>query len=1090
MKNKIIKRFVAITMILITLISTFSNVVFATEINSAHLQNKGDVEYHLQYWNESKNAWYYIITTFVTYTENGKEYPAYCVNKEYPGVGEESDYSVDVNASVTDVLGDVRIWRTIINGYPYKSASELGVANDLEAFQATKQAVYCILYNYDPATRYRGSEQGADARGSAIKNAIVKMVNEGRYGSQTPAEPDITLSKSGELYEDGNYYTQKVNVSSKVEMANYYITSVNNLPSGTIITNSNGNQTNSFNGNESMYVKIPKSQMGQDINNAVINVQGKVKTYPVFYGKTRKQGTQNYALTFDPFGDGVGRIVLNAKTNTGKIQINKTDSETSQPISGVTFQLRNEDGSVVANATTNENGIANFTGLYQRNYKLVELSTNQNYVLNKATFDVNVEYNKTTKKDITNDHKKGNLKIYKVDKDNHKIALGNVKFDLYSEEFKRVIGSYTTNVDGEIKIDNLRTGSYKLIEKNTGKWYNLAKDTEVEVKWNTTEENTIENELKKGQVKVVKVDLDNNEVKLQGIKFDVLDENGKVLETITTDENGEAYTSRYAIRDYSKITIREKATLQNYVLNDTPQTITLEADQIKTVKFTNELKKGQVKVIKVDLDNKEVKLKGVEFKVYDQDNKLVDTIITDENGEAVSKRLRIDKEYHVVESKTLQNYVLNDTPQKVTLKQDQITDLTFTNELKKGQIRVIKVDKENHEVKLQGVEFKVYDQDNKLVDTITTDENGEAVSKRLRIDKEYHVVESKTLQNYVLNDTPQKVTLKQDQITDLTFENELIRGYIKIVKASKEDNKYNGDTKGTRLANAKFEVYDQDGKVVDTLVTDKNGEAITRALLKGKYTIKEIESPDYYILTDVVFDAEIKKHKEVVDVNVLDDNVDIEVEVKKKGFIETQSKDSIYYDFSDIHNKSNIALDNFTWSDSLPTNALRVNRIYTGTWNEDLKYSVWYKTNLSDDYKMLVDGLSTQQNNEVKFTDVELQDGEFITDYEFRFGTVKADFREVEKPRLYCDMLDNLPNGFIFVNHTKVSGNYKDKYVEDKDDWKTITYYKDIELSEKLPRTGGSDLGTFIATGIIIGINAIGLLIALRKKDKNIDNAK
>ena len=998
MKNKIIKRFVAITMILITLISTFSNVVFATEINSAHLQNKGDVEYHLQYWNESKNAWYYIITTFVTYTENGKEYPAYCVNKEYPGVGEESDYSVDVNASVTDVLGDVRIWRTIINGYPYKSASELGVANELEAFQATKQAVYCILYNYDPATRYRGSEQGADARGSAIKNAIVKMVNEGRYGSQTPAEPDITLSKSGELYEDGNYYTQKVNVSSKVEMANYYITSVNNLPSGTIITNSNGNQTNSFNGNESMYVKIPKSQMGQDINNAVINVQGKVKTYPVFYGKTRKQGTQNYALTFDPFGDGVGRIVLNAKTNTGKIQINKTDSETSQPISGVTFQLRNEDGSVVANATTNENGIANFTGLYQRNYKLVELSTNQNYVLNKATFDVNVEYNKTTKKDITNDHKKGNLKVYKVDKDNHKIALGNVKFDLYSEEFKRVIGSYTTNVDGEIKIDNLRTGSYKLIEKNTGKWYNLAKDTEVEVKWNTTEENTIENELKKGQVKVVKVDLDNNEVKLQGIKFDVLDENGKVLETITTDENGEAYTSRYAIRDYSKITIREKETLQNYVLNDTPQTITLEADQIKTVTFTNELKKGQVKVIKVDLDNKEVKLKGVEFKVYDQDNK--------------------------------------------------------------------------------------------LVDTITTDENGEAVSKRLRIDKEYHVVESKTLQNYVLNDTPQKVILKQDQITDLTFENELIRGYIKIVKASKEDNKYNGDTKGTRLANAKFEVYDQDGKVVDTLVTDKNGEATTKALLKGKYTIKEIESPDYYILTDVVFDAEIKKHKEVVDVNVLDDNVDIEVEVKKKGFIETQSKDSIYYDFSDIHNKSNIALDNFTWSDSLPTNALRVNRIYTGTWNEDLKYSVWYKTNLSDDYKMLVDGLSTQQNNEVKFTDVELQDGEFITDYEFRFGTVKADFREVEKPRLYCDMLDNLPNGFIFVNHTKVSGNYKDKYVEDKDDWKTITYYKEIELSEKLPRTGGSDLGTFIATGIIIGINAIGLLITLRKKDKNIDNAK
>ena len=94
---------------------------------------------------------------------------------------------------------------------------------------------------------------------------------------------------------------------------------------------------------------------------------------------------------------------------------------------------------------------------------------------------------------------------------------------------------------------------------------------------------------------------------------------------------------------------------------------------------------------------------------------------------------------------------------------------------------------------------------------------------------------------------------------------------------------------------------------------------------------------------------------------------------------------------------------------------------------------------------MLKDGLSTLVNNEVNFTDATLQEGEFITDFEFRFGTVKADFREVEQPRLYCD---------IFVNHTKVSGNYKDIYVEDKDDWTTITYYKEIEITQKLPRTG------------------------------------
>ena len=511
------KKVIAILLLILTLCSTFSGFSFATEISEANLQNKGDCGYHLQYWNTEKNGWYYIITTFVTYQKDGVEYPAYCLNREYPGVGEYDGYTVDIDA----VLDNVQIWRTIINGYPYKTPAELGVENKYDAFVATKQAVYSILYGFDPATRYRGG----DERGTKIANAVVNIVNIGRYGNQTPSDGTITMRTSGSLYEEENYWVQKFNVSSSVDMASYTVTSTANLPDGSIITNGNGTQTNSFTGSKSLYLKIPKSSMNKDISNAIINVQGKCKTYPVFYGKTRINATQNYAVTYDPFGDGVGRATLNVKTNTGKIQINKTDSDTSKPIQGVTFQLTKTDGTVVANATTNSNGLATFSGLYQDNYKLTEISTNDNYVINKATFDVNVEYNKSTTQNIINDHKKGNLKIYKVDKDNHKIALGNVQFDLYSEEFQKVIGTYTTDVNGEISIENLRTGNYKLIEKNTGKWYNLAEDTTVEVKWNTTEENTIENELKKGQVKVIKVDKDNNEVKLQGVKFDVLDEN-------------------------------------------------------------------------------------------------------------------------------------------------------------------------------------------------------------------------------------------------------------------------------------------------------------------------------------------------------------------------------------------------------------------------------------------------------------------------------------------------------------------------------------------------------------------------------------
>ena len=116
-----------------------------------------------------------------------------------------------------------------------------------------------------------------------------------------------------------------------------------------------------------------------------------------------------------------------------------------------------------------KNGIATFSNLKPNKYVLVEIATNDNYILDTTENKVDVGYDLTVTKEITNKHKEGNLKVYKVDKDNNEIRLGNVKFDLYSVELDKVIGTYTTNVDGEIYIEKLRTGEYKLIEKNTRK---------------------------------------------------------------------------------------------------------------------------------------------------------------------------------------------------------------------------------------------------------------------------------------------------------------------------------------------------------------------------------------------------------------------------------------------------------------------------------------------------------------------------------------------------------------------------------------------------------------------------------------------
>ena len=913
----------------------------------------------------------------------------------------------------------------------------------------------------------------------------------------------------------------------------------------------------------------------------------------------------NYVLdsnktTLDVNYNKTTNITVTNDHQLGNLIINKVDKEFNDiKVSDAKFILYNQElqqyvcgtserisyTSDINNATifkSDKNGIVDIKGLRTEKYTITEVGCdNSNYVFDssaKNTTEVNIVYEKTQKETyttITNQHKKGNIRVIKFNKDNFNEKIGAVKFILFNEELQQYVYAdynesmynystfvenknratvFSTNANGIIEVKGLRTGDYKLIEVESNEFYKLGDPFSITVeekKEGVFQYVSVSNELYKEPIIIHKVDELDNRIPVAGAKFEILDRNQKVLETVITDEKGYATTSEYAVRDNETLYIREIETNKYYILDGKLIEITLtkgektvektitnkpimkkikiikvdkdnkeykiagarfniinqfgeivdtvttdengiaitkelragqtyKAVEIKTnEKFTldeenntaeitlnledkqdildvtieNEAKKGQIKVIKIDKDNNEYKIAGVTFEIKDEDGNIVDTIVTNENGEAISKELPIYKNYIVYESKTLDNYILNETPQTVTLTENEITNITFENELRKGQIKVIKVDKDNNEIKLKDVEFNIYDEDSNLVDTIITDERGEAISKKLRIDKQYKIVESKTLSNYVLNDTPQIVTLKENEITNIIFENELIKGCIKITKISSNNNKYTADDKGTTLSDAKFGIYDENNNLVDTIITDENGIAISKELIKGIYYIKELESPNYYVLNDFVHCIEIVNNKEIIDVTVENDSVDIDIEVEKRGFKETQSNDTIYYDFSNIHNKSNIALDNFTWSDKLPINALRANRIYTGTWNEDLNYSIWYKTNLSDDYIMLKDGLSTLVNNEVKFTDVKLKEGEIITDFEFRFGIVKADFREIEQPRLYCDMLDNLSNGFVFVNHTKVHGNYMDIYVEDEDSWTTITYNKEIQL-EKLPKTG------------------------------------
>ena len=400
MNKKFINRILSMFLLISILFSNSFTLLSSshTDITSAYLTKIGDVDYHLKYDNGIRDS--FVICSVVGHYIGDKFYPAYCVNPELPGA-ETTPYDV----AIREVLHNDAVWRALVNGYPYQSAESMGLS-EFDAYFVTKMAVYCALGKSDIN---RFSYNVGDSVGEKMLRKLQEIVNIALNGTDTMQTGTLNYTKIGELTESGNYYYQEYSVNSRVELTNYSIVNVAGFGDGSYIGNLDGNVQTSYSNGEHFRIYIPKSNMTSDIDGA-ISVVAKTKIYPILYGESGNSELQNYAITSDPYGDEDIVVDLKIPVNNGRIEINKTDDTTSQPVKDVTFGLY-KDGIEVARATTDSNGVANFNNLYSGNYILKEIETNPNYVINNQEFTVNVEYNGFVKLDIQNEYKEGNIKV-------------------------------------------------------------------------------------------------------------------------------------------------------------------------------------------------------------------------------------------------------------------------------------------------------------------------------------------------------------------------------------------------------------------------------------------------------------------------------------------------------------------------------------------------------------------------------------------------------------------------------------------------------------------------------------------------------
>ena len=259
---------------------------------------------------------------------------------------------------------------------------------------------------------------------------------------------------------------------------------------------------------------------------------------------------------------------------------------------------------------------------------------------------------------------------------------------------------------------------------------------------------------------------------------------------------------------------------------------------------------------------------------------------------------------------------------------------------------------------------------------------------------------------------------------------------------------------GAALKGAKFEIYNNKMELVDTIITEgKNGVATSKGLPLGVYGIKEISAPDYYITDGEMFFAEIKIHDDLIKFKVENTPVGLEVTVEKRGIAEVQAGGSMFYDFSNIQNNSNVPLEEFYLHDILPTEAVRLEKLWTGVWSERVSIGLQIKTNMKNNFRTVKKGLLSTTNNEIDCSKsaLKLAPNEYVTEFKLVFGTVQPRFNETTGPKVQVKVIDTSAEMQIFTNKTDVGGRHQKEWTYDTDGWTTVSRNKP---KGPLPRTG------------------------------------
>lgn len=775
-------------------------------------------------------------------------------------------------------------------------------------------AYYGYTYPNHQTLKYRAAAQGLIWETILGNGTTVKYSTE-RYGAGTPLDVSAERNEIERLI--ANHYTRpSFNAQSYTLQVGQSITltDTNNVLSNYDISVSGASF--SINGNN---LTITPTTSGT-ITLTMTKKMPYQDNFKIFYG----DGIQNMIVSgrTDPV---IARIQV--KSYYGSVEINKSDNETGTAQGQATLKkavygVYRNDGTLVTKITTDENGYAKSDEvLSYGSYYLQEITASEGYYLDNTKYNFDSKGVAKVSKDVGEDVVKNHISILKqydyIDGNTAIINVEkNITFDIYYPD-GRLYDSITTDKNGYATID-MPYGVWTFHQVNTTENFEKIYDFVVTVNYESELSqyyNILNNKLN-AYLQVVKKDAETGQtIALANTTFKILNTDtneyvtqfvgGKVYSEFTTDEDGKFITYlKLVAGNYRLIEISEP---KGYLLdtggldfkigNDTHYYYSTYGAFV-VVEFNDIAIKGQIEIVKngevfgiedgVFNYNEKIKLSGIKYNIYANEDirssdgnylyynngDLVATIITNEEGYAISDKLPLGK-YKVVEVETNEEYVLDTTEHLVELTEiDNRTAIVYnlldiTNILKKATIEITKTDLVNGDV-IPNTILEVYTETDELIFTGKTDKEGKIVIDNLKLGK-YYIVEKEASTGYVITDEKVYFELKEDgEIVKAEMKNKPITSTVEITKIDISTSE--------PLPNTLIEVYNAEtDEPVYSGRTNEEGKIIIEELRYGKYYFIEKEAPEGYTLNSEKMYFEVLEDGEIVKCTMKDEKIVVEV---------------------------------------------------------------------------------------------------------------------------------------------------------------------------------------------------------------------